>query len=74
MNAPDNVQRLNDQLLADSELRQRFLQDPRAVVEEEFEILLSDEQRAKLLAQNWEEKSEDELIELVSGPGVGILF
>jgi hypothetical protein len=72
VNAPDDkVQRLNDQLIADRQLRDRFRRDPVAVVEEEFEIELTDEQREKFLSEEWLEKTEEEILSMLHDePGI----
>ena len=60
-----------DQLIADDELRARFREDPVGVCREAG-VELTDEQEAKLLAEDWIDKTEDELLALLRGGGIGI--
>jgi len=69
----DSIQDLNDRLIEDAELRDRFREDPVTVVKEAG-IDLSPEQEARLLAEEWLEKTEEELLSCFHDPGVGDWF
>jgi len=73
MSDEENIQDLNDRLIDDAELRDRFRDDPVAVAKEAVTDL-SPEQEAKLLAEEWLEKTEDELLALLHDPGIGDWF
>ncbi len=60
----DDIERLNAALIEDADLRQRFREEPVAVVES-FGIQLSDESKLVLTSETWVEKTEEELDEIL---------
>ncbi len=62
------ISALIDGLADDAGLRQEFRADPVGVCER-FGLELSDEQRMKLEAEDWEAVSDDELLSRLGGPG-----
>ena len=71
--AEDNVQDLIDRLVAEAELRERFRDDPVAVVEEQG-IELDDDHRERLRNEDWAEISDEELEARLRGQDWGFWF
>jgi hypothetical protein len=69
----DSIQELTDRLIAEAELRDRFRDDPVAVVAE-FEIELDDDQEERLTAEEWLEKDDDEFLSILTTRGLGFWF
>jgi hypothetical protein len=69
----DDVQSLNEQLLDDDDLRARFREDPAGVVADAG-IDLNDKQEARLLAEDWPEKTDDEVLAVLRDRGISAWF
>jgi hypothetical protein len=67
MSEEAKVKSLSDALIGDVKLRLRFQHDPVAVFQDHG-IELSEAQKAKLLAEEWHKKTEDEVTAKLSEP------
>ncbi|HUB76064.1 MAG TPA: hypothetical protein VL977_03360 [Solirubrobacteraceae bacterium] len=67
--ADDDVEGLNDRLISDPDLRQRFQEDPAGVVREAGIDLRAD-QEDRLTAAEWHEKSDDEMLAALEDEGL----